>query len=325
MTKKLQLGIACVAALIIIFFAVRGFMEKKSDTQPEESTIMNTNGVLHTVELDSVLSGGPEENDIPPIYAPQFISTEDASALYENTDRGVAVTYGAVDRFYPLKILGWHQLVEDTIDDLRIFITFSPLSNSAAVFRPYVDGQVVTFNNTGNLWDSNLVFSDTLTQSQWSQIKAEAIVGPQSGAALEMLPSGMTTFGEWKEAHPNGQILKRPEGSSYDYTRDPNQAYYESDTIYFPALKEDTRLAAKATVLGLKIGNTTKAYPIELITEKGSLSDSINGTRISILRSADGVIHVSTTANEQKIELPAMQTYWFAWVGAYPDTFLYIN
>jgi len=325
MTKKLQLIIACFAGLIIIFFIGRTLVQNDVGEQTEDSYIKNTNGILHTVALDDILSGGPEENDISPLTNPQFISIEAGNTILSDTDLGVSFEYGGVKRFYPLRILGWHQVVNDTLADLHICVTYSPLTNSAAIFRSYVDGQQTFFTNSGKLWDSNIVLIDNKTRSEWSQIKAEAIVGPQSGEILEMLPTSMTTFGQWKTEHLDGEILENPKDSLYDYTRDPNQAYYESDVLYFPTLKEDTRLSAKATILGVKIGDSAKAYPIEAIEEKDSISDSINGTKITISHASDGVIHVATSSNNETTEFPAMQIYWFAWVGAYPDTLLYTN
>jgi len=325
MTKRFLMLIASIAALVVVYFFVQSFKQLESDSTKITPSIMNTNGVLHIVALEDVLSGGPEKDEIPPLDNPQFIPISEASQTYADEDRGIAFASGNVYRFYPLRIISQHQVINDTIESKKILITYSPLSASAAAFDPLIQEEHVAFGNTGLLWDSNLVLYDIKTESEWSQILGKAIVGPLSGTSLQKLPCSIVTFGSWKKEHQDGQVLAIPQDTRLDYSRDPNQSYYESDTIYFPVLKKDTRLSAKTTILGISLHGAAKAYAIETVKKKGAISDSMNGEayRIQYFPETDTIHAYHKNESAQNTELPLMQTYWFAWVGAYPDTFLY--
>ena len=54
-------------------------------------------------------------------------------------------------RAYPIQILIWHEIVNETVGDLPLIITFCPLCNKAIVFKREVDGQILYFGTTGRL------------------------------------------------------------------------------------------------------------------------------------------------------------------------------
>lgn len=325
MTKRFLSIIACVGGLVVVYFFIQSYQQHASTSKETTSSILNTNGVLHTVALEDILSGGLEKDDIPPLNDPHYISIAEANNVYTDFDTGVTLTYGQSERFYPLRILGWHQIINDTIGSKRILITYSPLTTSAVVFDPKVQGEDVLFGNTGLLWDSNLVLYDAKTESEWSQILSKAIVGAKSGEALEQIPSAVTTYGYWKKAHAKGEVLNIPEDKTYDYSRDPNQSYYDSETLYFPALHEDTRFSAKTIIIGITIHNAAKAYNVKTIKEKGRLTDTINGQsfHIQYTASTDTIRAYIENTNKQQTDLPLMRAYWFAWIGAYPNSAVY--
>jgi hypothetical protein len=70
-----------------------------------------------------------------------------------------------------------------------------------------VKGKVLTFAVSGSLWNRNLVMYDDETKSFWSQIQGEAKQGELKGATLEILPSEIVTWEEWRRQHPNTTVL----------------------------------------------------------------------------------------------------------------------
>jgi hypothetical protein len=78
---------------------------------------------------------------------------------------------------YPLEILVWHEIVNDTLADEPVAVTYCPLCNTAIVYARHVHGRLLTFGTTGNLRDSDLVMWDRQSQSWWQQYDGRAIVG----------------------------------------------------------------------------------------------------------------------------------------------------
>ncbi|MBI4160268.1 DUF3179 domain-containing protein, partial [Candidatus Wolfebacteria bacterium] len=191
------------------------------ETFQETKKIMITSGVKHSVPLDEIVGGGPPKDGIPSIDRPKFISVGEASEQVSDAEPGLALEIGSVSRFYPFQVLVWHEIVNDTIGGRRILVTYCPLCLSGIVFDPVVNGERVEFGTSGKLWNSNLVMYDRKTESLWSQILGEAIVGEMTGTQLKVLPSDQIRFGDWRKFHPSGEVLSRDTGATRFYGQDP--------------------------------------------------------------------------------------------------------
>ena len=75
------------------------------------------------VPKDEILSGGPPKDGIPAILNPQFIRPSEAEFLKPD-DEVIGVQVGSGARVYPIKILNWHEVVNDTIGGVPIAVTF---------------------------------------------------------------------------------------------------------------------------------------------------------------------------------------------------------
>ncbi len=60
-------------------------------------------------------------------------------------------------RVYPLQILIWHEIVNDTVGGVPVTVTFCPLRNTVIAFDRRLDGRVLDFGTTRRLRFSNLV------------------------------------------------------------------------------------------------------------------------------------------------------------------------
>ncbi len=165
----------------------------------------------HTVPLSEIQSGGPPRDGIPPIDRPSFVDTRAAEWL---NDREPVVVYeeGGDARAYPLQILIWHEIVNDTVGGRPVTITFCPLCNTAIAFDRRLDGVTYDFGTTGNLRHSDLVMWDRQTESWWQQVTGEAIVGALSGARLTPVPASINSFADFRTTFPNGSVLSRETG-----------------------------------------------------------------------------------------------------------------
>ncbi|MBE0411892.1 MAG: DUF3179 domain-containing protein, partial [Anaerolineales bacterium] len=99
----------------------------------------------HTVPYSEILSGGVPKDGIPAIDAPQFIGVSEADAWLNDVEPVVLVEVGDDARAYPIQILMWHEIVNDTVGDLPLVITFCPLCNTDIVLERTYQGQVLDF------------------------------------------------------------------------------------------------------------------------------------------------------------------------------------
>ena len=74
------------------------------------------------VPENEILVGGPPRDGIPALLAPRFISADQADLNDE--DQVLGVTINGEARAYPIKILNWHEAINDEIQDQPILITY---------------------------------------------------------------------------------------------------------------------------------------------------------------------------------------------------------
>jgi len=338
-SKKTIIAIVVViGAIAVIVFGSKLFrkdfsLPKGGEAQKEvitiqdnsgavEKEIMVTDGVKHSVPLDSILGGGPPKDGIPSIDNPKFISISEASKQLSDTEPGLAFELGNVNRFYPFQILVWHEIVNDTINGKRVLVTYCPLCLSGIVFDPLVNGERVEFGTSGKLWNSNLVMYDRKTDSLWSQILGEAIVGEMTGTRLEVLPSDQVRFGDWRKLHPSGEVLSRDTGTTRFYGQDPYGDYYTTPGTFFPVDKKDSRLDEKEFVLGIVVNGKAKAYWPPAIKKTGRSEDVFQGKTIiaEYEKDIDAVRLFEKKNDEKLVRINPFGSFWFSWVAAHPDT-----
>lgn len=267
------------------------------------------------IPLEEILSGGPPKDGIPAISDPVFVAARDVTFLDEQ-DRILGLHRGRETRAYPIKILNWHEIVNDTIDGKPVVITFCPLCGTGIGFDAVIEGRSGV---SGLLYQIDLLMYDHKTESLWSQVAMEALTGPMTGTTLRHLFLEHTTWGEWRRAHPDTRVLSSETGYVRDYNRDPYLSYAQRADLMFPTAHRDSRYHPKEWVLGLDVNGTFKAYPFtELQKVAGPVRDEVNGQ--------DVVVHFNSEAQSASVSdatgrpIPSIMAYWFAWYAFHPDT-----
>jgi hypothetical protein len=239
----------------------------------------------HTVPLSEIISGGPGKDGIPAIDEPRFVPVDAVDWLI---DREPVIAFGIGDewRAYPIQILIWHEIVNDTVADTPVAITFCPLCHTAIAFDRRLGGRVLDFGTTGNLRHSDLVMYDRQTESWWQQATGQGIVGELAGEQLELLPSQLISWEQFTADHPDGQVLSRETGHPRDYDRNPYPGYDRVDTD--PFLLQDTtlidgRLSPKVRILGVIVNGEAVAYPFPFLRDEPVVNDEIGGTPSVVL------------------------------------------
>lgn len=270
------------------------------------------------VPADEIMRGGPPRDGIPAIDRPRFILPGEAAWLAADA-RVIGVHYEGIARAYPISILNWHEIVNDSFAGTPVLVTFCPLCGTGIVFLP--EGADADFGVSGLLYNSDVLLYDRKTESLWSQILAEAISGERRGEQLRILPALHTTWGQWQAQHPDSVVLSRETGHRRNYEHDPYAGYADNPATFFPvSASPDDSLHPKERVLGLRVGAQSKAYPFSYLKELGKreLADVVGGQQVTIHWDASAPTAWATDALGD--QLAATDSFWFAWFAFFPET-----
>lgn len=159
----------------------------------------------HSVPFGEIFSGGPPKDGIPPIDDPKFVPIADETDLTD-TDPVIGLTLNGEAKAYPLRILIWHEIVNDTVGGIPVSVTFCPLCNTAVVYDRRLDGKILDFGTTGKLRNSDLVMYDRQTESWWQQFLGQGIIGEMTGKTLKAVPARLESWANFKKRAPKGVV-----------------------------------------------------------------------------------------------------------------------
>lgn len=273
------------------------------------------------VPVDEIKHGGPPRDGIPAIDDPEFITADDVDFLIDS-DRVLAIDRNGIRKAYAIKILNYHEIVNDTYDQESILVSYCPLCGTGMAFLISTDGTTNTFGVSGLLYNSDMLLYDRKTDSLWSQIMKLAISGPMRGSRLQQIVMSHTSWGEWRNRHPDTLVLSTKTGYFRNYNRSPYPGYENSKDLYFPVRNFDARYHPKELVIGLSLNGESKAYPfIELSRTNGDIQDNFAGHKLRVnydVANRTGMV----LADDGRV-LPTTISYWFAWLAFYPETEVY--
>ena len=273
------------------------------------------------VPAAEILQGGPGRDGIRSLDYPAFISAGDANFL-KSKDRILGIEINGVARAYPIRILNYHEIVNDAFGGKAIVVTYCPLCNSGIAFDARVDRARLEFGVSGLLYNSDVLLYDRQTDSLWSQIKQVAISGVMKGTNLVAIPLTHTTWRDWLARYPETEVLSNQTGFRRDYKTDPYLSYRRSATLMFPVADENSKYRRKSLVLGLAIDGHFKAYPFsELSKSPQQFADEFQGQVFEVR--FDKKNNTARIVSENGDELPALIAYWFAWYAFHPESEIY--
>ena len=271
------------------------------------------------IDRRQIHSGGPPKDGIPALTKPRFVSAEDADYLAPE-DRVIGVARGDDIRAYPLAILNYHEVVNDTVDGTPLAVTYCPLCDSATVFDRRTSLGEREFGVSGLLFNSNVLMYDRSGESDslWSQGMARGVTGPGANEQLTMLPLELTTWAVWSGRHPRTRVLSNNTGHRRDYRRSPYSAYFENQGLMFPAEPSSDEMAAKTRVLGVWTDTVARAYAEPVLRgDQRHIVDMLDGERLVIEYNPNGP---SLRVVEAGPSVRWMYAFWFAWYAFHPDT-----
>jgi len=215
------------------------------------------------------MSGGPPKDGIPSIDDPMFSSVAHTNPAPADTDPVLSVEIGGQARAYPLSVLIWHEIVNDTIAGVPVAVTFCPLCNSGIVFDRRVDGKVTSFGTTGKLRHSDLVMYDRATQSWWQQFDGTAIIGERTGTTLKTVPSRLESWADFAARNPRGMVLVPDDPGGRAYGRNPYVGY---DSSTRPFLYDGSYTGPGSPMMRVvAIDGLNEAWSLGLIRSAGTV------------------------------------------------------
>jgi hypothetical protein len=255
---------------------------------------------------------------IPSIDDPSF-----GSAYFGDDDDDVIVVETDPPRAYPVRILSYHEIVNDVVresfefetfapsdtntddEQLPIAVTWCPICASGVVYIRMVDGEVLTFGTSGKLADDALVMYDRETESEWKQPLGKAISGPLEGQTLAVVPASILSWQRFQAEYPDGVVLQPVHGGKSDtqhrsprsaYDMNPYEQYDSKDAFGLRAMRGEgpkrtwdrEDIGPKTTVLGIVHNGDAVGYPLPVVRAAGGVvADSVGGRRVLVVSTGD--------------------------------------
>lgn len=296
--------------------------------------------LLSEIHWGGVIPGGIPELNRPARAAADAMP---AGAALTDDELVFGLVLGGVAVAYPERVLGYHELANDVVGADAIVVSYCPLCRSARA--AFADGR--TMRTSGLLRSSNkLMLSGD--GGLWQQQSGEAVSGPERGTVLRRIDIETTSWAEWRQRHPNTEVVRTPEPGQFpttSYRYEPFGAYatYDLDSgAWFPVLEPPGGLPLKATVATVSLGSAALAIDVEVLARKGPAyiewPGSTAATVLAVTSPGGAWVYDASrsslrtpprqTDHQRAVladgttleALPSGRAYWFAWYGEHPTT-----
>ena len=266
-----------------------------SQRQPQGDDFLN----VGSFPFSEIRSGGPSKDEIPALTDPVFVAPNHGAARYLNEDDTVlGLVVNGEARAYPHSIFWHHEIVNDVIGGLPVVVTYCPLTGTGMAFDGTGGaGSRFTAGVTGLLFNSNLILYDRRDgETIYPQMTSRGISGPRAGTDLRLLPVVETTWRCWKKLYPGTLVLGSDTGVysvgtylQYPYLLEGRDYRTDPDWLFeslFPRLRDNplaARFGAKKMALGVRIGQTPKAYLFSNLAEEAVVNDVVGGSPLVVV------------------------------------------
>ena len=230
---------------------------------------------------------------IPSLIEPEMVTLSEPGASYlEDSDRVLGVIIDGSPRAYPHPIMDHHEMVTDRVGSTVLTTTFCPLTGSGVVVDPHLGGERLDLGVSGLLFANNLVYYDRTSGDVFGpQLSFEGTCSRFKEVTLDLHPLVETSWGRWRQLHPNTVVISSDTGFNRNYLQSPYEAYKENDDLGFDMPVDDSR-PIKERILGIRTSeNGGIGYPFgELETamgDRGTLHETVGGESTVIFWEAE--------------------------------------
>ncbi len=236
----------------------------------------------------------------------------------------IGVTVDKTSVSYPLEVLIPRHIINDTIENKSILISYCALCRSALIFEASISDKSLYFTVAG-VWRRNMIMVDDYSHNIWQQATGECIYGKLKGEKLKLLSGENTTWHSWYIKHP--QTL-------YAYSFKESRKGFISKKIMLKGLNFATKkitppgktkligLPPREVVFGIDYNNIQRAYPLTVIAEKDVFKD-IFGSKVLILKFDKYGEFLFAKEAESGNAIKVEMHWWLGWKEFHPDTEIY--
>jgi hypothetical protein len=250
-------------------------------------------GTPARIRVEEVVWGGVPVEGIPALDQPAHVPAARADYI-SGAERVFGVSLGGETRAYPLRILDWHEMLNDVVGGQPVTLSYCTLCGSGVLYATRTPGGgSYTFGTSGLLYRSNKLMMDRQTRSLWSNLTGEPVIGtlagrlPLSGVTLAVLPLTLTTWQDWRARHPETTVLALDDlRRRYKYDYLPGAAERQRAGVSFPSGPASPALDPKAEIYAIRLGGQSdrvKAYPVERALAARVINDQLGGEPVVVV------------------------------------------
>lgn len=245
------------------------------------------------IRFEEIVWGGVRVDGIPSLDTPRMVAADKAGYLLD-TDLVFGVAINGDSRAYPLRIMGWHEMLNDVVGGVPVALAYCTLCASGILYETNVPGRQkpFIFGSSGLLYRSNKLMFDRETRSLWNQFTGKPVVGAltDSNIILKTRPVTITTWEDWRKQNPATRVLSLETGFSRNYGSGVTyRDYFASPDLMFPAIvRNETVVNRKDYVFGIRTFGAAKAWPVEAFRTQPIVNDRVGDKNIVLIGNADG-------------------------------------
>ncbi len=342
--KKVSLGRAGTVFLLLFVVILAAMLYRLIPVLEQSTNVSRTLPPFDLsqaiVPVDEIVDAGFGRDGLKAMNLPALQTREEIDALGEKRrgkylvggDRVIGVRVGDAARAYPIDVLNWHEIVNDTLGGRPIAVTYSPLTDAVGIYDRNVGSERLVFGVSGKVHDSNLLMFDRREEvpdeSLWSQLQGKALTGPLAGTRLAMIPAAYTTWGDWVRWNPETTVIARDPGLYDMYKKRPYGTYYGSQRLRFPAqpLPPPEGIPLKSSIVAVPAGDGAVVLPLDDIARAAGPDgrwDQEIGGRAYRFEYEGRPPRVTVWDADTKRLANVRYALWFAWHAQFPDDSLY--
>jgi len=251
----------------------------------------------------------------------------------------VGVKVGAEARAYPIKLMNYHDVINDTLGGEPIAVVWNALAYApSAMYRDQFtfgsaglafQGAIVMYSR-----DSTPTAGDKKVEqfSLWSPTLRLCIAGERAGTRLKPLQADLVSWQTWKTLNPQTTVFTAtkpvlPINYTVTMAVPPDYLDPRNPNIPNPAYGFDVEknpLSPKAHIFGItdSQGKEAKAYWAVSLREKpGPFEDTVGDRKLTLQFNPDTLIFTAKDSEGKPVLTEAM--LWMAWLGAHPNSALW--
>lgn len=317
--------------LLALLFAPAVAHAQQKPTGAWVKEFPNTDFTNNNIDLGEIVDDGNTRFSFPTINEPKFKPAKGVTNVGP-LEPVLSLIINGDARAYPLRMLLWHEIVNDVVGGVPVLVSYCPLCNSGVVFDRRLGNTLLKFGNTGRIRHADMVMYDENTESWWQQFTGGAIIGEMTGKEMKLLPARLESLQKFRDRAPDGKLLVPNNNRLRPYGLSPYQGMERRAQLFreYP-LPKGIRQLQRLVVIG------EEAWPVENIRRAGTLEagglvfkwvpgqNSLHDTRIISGGRDVGNVTVQKREGDKLVDFPYDITFAFAFSAFRPNGKIHLN